>query len=43
MDDPFQVGPLPDQIDEAIVQVTADSAYDGPPPDDRRAAVASRW
>lgn len=30
-DDPSQVGPLLDQIDEAIVQVTADGAYDGDP------------
>ena len=30
-DDPSQVGPLLDQIDDPIVQVTADSAYDGAP------------
>jgi hypothetical protein len=30
-DDPFQVGPLLDQIDEPIGQVTADGAYDGAP------------
>src|SRR3954462_15104463 len=30
-DDPSQVGPLLDQIDEPIVQVTADGAYDGAP------------
>ncbi len=30
-DDPSQVGPLPDQIDDLIVQVTADGAYDGAP------------
>jgi hypothetical protein len=30
-DDPSQVGPLLDQIDEPIGQVTADGAYDGSP------------
>jgi transposase len=30
-DDPSQVGPLLDQIDDPIVQVTADGAYDGDP------------
>jgi len=30
-DDPSQVGPLLDQIDDLIVQVTADGAYDGVP------------
>jgi len=30
-DDPSQVGPLLDQIDDLIVQVTADGAYDGAP------------
>jgi transposase-like protein len=30
-DDPSQVGPLLDQIDDPIVQVTADGAYDGAP------------
>jgi len=30
-DDPSQVGPLLDQIDDPIVQVTADGAYDGTP------------
>src|ERR1700712_2083824 len=30
-DDPSQVGPLLDQIDEPIAQVTADGAYDGSP------------
>jgi transposase len=30
-DDPSQVGPLLDQIDNPIVQVTADGAYDGAP------------
>jgi IS5 family transposase len=30
-DDPSQVGPLLDQIDEPIAQVTADGAYDGAP------------
>jgi hypothetical protein len=30
-DDPSQVGPLLDQIDERIGQVTADGAYDGSP------------
>jgi hypothetical protein len=30
-DDPSQVGPLLDQIDEPIGQVTADGAYDGAP------------
>jgi hypothetical protein len=30
-DDPSQVGPLLDQIDERIDQVTADGAYDGSP------------
>ena len=32
-DDPSKVGPLLDQIDEPIVQVTADGAYDGAPSD----------
>jgi hypothetical protein len=31
VDDPSQVGPLLDQIDESIAQVTADGAYDGAP------------
>jgi transposase len=31
IDDPSQVGPLLDQIDDPIVQVTADGAYDGAP------------
>ena len=30
-DDPSQVGPLLDQIDDLVVQVTADDAYDGAP------------
>jgi transposase len=30
-DDPSQVGPLLDQIDDPIVRVTADGAYDGTP------------
>jgi transposase len=30
-DDPSQVGPLLDQIDDPILQVTADGAYDGAP------------
>ena len=30
-DDPSQVGPLLDQIDDPIIQVTADGAYDGAP------------
>jgi len=30
-DDPSQVGSLLDQIDDPIVQVTADGAYDGVP------------
>jgi hypothetical protein len=30
-DDPSQVGPLLDQIDDPIGQVTADGAYDGDP------------
>jgi hypothetical protein len=30
-DDPSQVGPLLDQIDDPITQVTADGAYDGAP------------
>ena len=30
-DDPFQVGPLLDQIDDPIARVTADGAYDGVP------------
>ena len=30
-DDPSQVGPLLDQIDDLIDQVTADGAYDGDP------------
>jgi hypothetical protein len=31
VDDPSQVGPLLDQIDDPIIQVTADSAYGGAP------------
>jgi hypothetical protein len=31
VDDPSQVGPLLDQIDDPIAQVTADGAYDGTP------------
>jgi transposase len=31
VDDPSQVGPLLDQIEQEIVQVTADGAYDGEP------------
>jgi hypothetical protein len=31
VDDPSQVGSLLDQIDDPIVQVTADGAYDGAP------------
>jgi hypothetical protein len=31
VDDPSQVGPLLDQIEQGIVQVTADGAYDGEP------------
>ena len=31
VDDPSQVGPLLDQVDDPIVQVTADGAYDGAP------------
>jgi hypothetical protein len=44
-DDPSQVGPLLDQIDEPIGQVTADGAYDGSPPTRllQRTAMASRW
>jgi hypothetical protein len=30
-DDPSQVGPLLEQIDDPIIQVTADGAYDGAP------------
>ena len=30
-DNPSQVGPLPDQVDDPIIQVTADGAYDGAP------------
>ncbi len=30
-DDPSQVGPLLDQIEDAIIRVTADGAYDGAP------------
>jgi hypothetical protein len=30
-DDPSQVGPLLDQIDDPLMQVTADGAYDGAP------------
>jgi hypothetical protein len=33
VDDPSQVGSLLDQIDDPIVQVTADGAYDGAPTD----------
>ena len=44
-DDPSQVSPLLDQIDDPITRVTADGAYDKPPPtrQSRRAAMASRW
>ena len=45
-DDPSQVGPLLDQIDDPISQVTADGAYDGCAdlPDDRcSTAIGSRW
>jgi hypothetical protein len=31
VNDPSQVGPLLDQVDDPVVQVTADSAYDGAP------------
>jgi hypothetical protein len=31
VDDPSQVGPLLDQIEQEIVQVTADGAYEGDP------------
>jgi Transposase DDE domain len=31
IDDPSQIGSLLDQIDDRIVQVTADGAYDGAP------------
>jgi len=31
IDDPSQVGPLLDQIDDPIGRVTADGAYDGAP------------
>ena len=31
VDDPSQVGPLLDQLDDPIAQVTADGAYDGAP------------
>jgi hypothetical protein len=31
VDDPFQVGPLLGQIDDLIIRVTADGAYDGAP------------
>jgi transposase len=31
VDDPSQVGPLLDQIEQEIVQITADGAYDGEP------------
>jgi hypothetical protein len=31
VDDPSQVGPLLDQIDDPIIQVTTDGAYDGAP------------
>jgi hypothetical protein len=30
-DDPFRVGPLLSQIDDLIIRVTADGAYDGAP------------
>jgi hypothetical protein len=30
-DDPSQVGPLLDQIDDPVARVTADGAYDGVP------------
>ena len=44
-DDPSQVGPLLDQIDDPIVRVTADGAYDGAPTYQTiaRTAMASRW
>jgi hypothetical protein len=44
-DDPSQVGPLLHQIDDPIVQVTADGAYDGAPTYQTIAATAtaSRW
>src|SRR5215207_6195166 len=37
-DDPSQVGPLLNQIDDPIAQVTADGAYDGAPTDQTIAA-----
>jgi hypothetical protein len=37
-DDPSQVGPLLDQVDNPMVQVTADGAYDGAPTDQTIAA-----
>ena len=42
VDDPSQVGSVLDQIDDPIVQVTADGASDGAPhlSDDR---AAQRW
>jgi hypothetical protein len=44
-DDPSQVGPLLDQIDDPIMQVTADGAYDGAPTYQTIAAHGdgSRW
>jgi len=37
-DDPSQVGPLLDPVDDPMVQVTADGAYDGAPTDQTIAA-----
>ncbi len=37
-DDPSQVGPLLDPVDDPMVQVTADGAYDGAPTDQTTAA-----
>ena len=44
-DDPSQVAPLLDQIDDPIDQMTADGACDGAPPTrrSRSMAIASRW
>jgi len=43
-DDPSQVGPLLDQIDDPIARVTADGAYDGLPTRRlRHRAMASTW
>jgi hypothetical protein len=44
-DDPSQVAPLLDRIDCRITRVTADGAYDSPPPTRRspRTAMPSRW